>query len=136
MTVGWICVACGNHYPAGDTPPASCLICTDERQWVSPDGQRWTTLAELATDGRRCDIGEVEPGLLGIGVTPPVGIGQRGLLIVTPAGVIQDMKIEETDGSTTDFTFSGIEENVAIPGSDFVFTPPRGIPVVDGQAPV
>ena len=66
MTAGWICVACGNHYPAADTPPACCLICTDERQWVPQDGQRWTTLAELATDGRRCDIGEVEPGLLGL----------------------------------------------------------------------
>ncbi len=86
MTAGWICVACGNHYPAADTPPACCLICTDERQWVSPDGQRWTTLADLATDGHRCHIGEVEPGLLSIGVTPPVGIGQHGLLIVTPAG--------------------------------------------------
>ena len=53
MTAGWICVACGNHYPAADTPPACCLICTDERQWVSPGGQRWTTLADLATDGRR-----------------------------------------------------------------------------------
>ena len=69
----------------------------------------------------------------------PKGMAQRVrllTLIVTPACVIQDMKIEETDGSTTDFTFSGIEENVAIPASDFVFTPPKGIPVVDGQAPI
>ncbi len=69
----------------------------------------------------------------------PKGMAQRVhllTLIVTPAGVIQDMKIEETDGSTTDFTFSGIDENVTIPASDFVFTPPKGIPVVDGQAPV
>jgi outer membrane lipoprotein carrier protein len=69
----------------------------------------------------------------------PKGMAQRVrllTLIVTPACVIQDMKIEETDGSTTDFTFSEIEENVAIPASDFVFTPPKGIPVVDGQAPI
>ena len=57
-------------------------------------------------------------------------------LMVTPAGVIQTMKIEETDGSVTEFTFSGIEENVAIPASDFVFTPPKGVAIVDGQAPI
>jgi outer membrane lipoprotein carrier protein len=69
----------------------------------------------------------------------PKGMAQRVhllTLIVSPAGVIQNMKIEETDGSATDFTFSGIEENVALPVSDFVFTPPRGVPVVDGQAPI
>lgn len=69
----------------------------------------------------------------------PKGMAQRVhllTLVVTPAGVIQDMKIEETDGSTTSFTFTGIEENVAIPPSDFTFTPPKGIPVVDGQSPI
>jgi len=69
----------------------------------------------------------------------PKGMAQRVhllTLIVTPTGVIQTMKIEETDGSTTDFTFSAIEVNVAIPSSDFVFTPPKGIPIVDGQSPI
>jgi outer membrane lipoprotein carrier protein len=69
----------------------------------------------------------------------PKGMAQRIhllTLIVTPAGLIEYMKIEETDGSTTEFTFSAIEENVAIPASDFVFTPPKGIPVADGQAPI
>ena len=86
MNAGWICAACGNHYPAAAAPPASCLICTDERQWVAPSGQRWTTMAELAAAGRRCEIWAEEPGLLGVGVNPPVGIGQRGLIVITPAG--------------------------------------------------
>jgi hypothetical protein len=86
LSAGWVCAACGNHYPGTQTPPASCVICTDERQWVAPSGQRWTTMAELAADGRRCDLWEEEPGLLGVGVNPPVGIGQRGLIVVTPAG--------------------------------------------------
>jgi outer membrane lipoprotein carrier protein len=46
------------------------------------------------------------------------------------------MKIEETDGSTTDFTFTGIEENAAVNPSDFVFTLPPGISIVDGQSPI
>jgi outer membrane lipoprotein carrier protein len=69
----------------------------------------------------------------------PKGMEQRVrllTLVVTPAGAIQNMKLEETDGSTTDFAFSGIEENVAIPASDFTFTPPPGVPVVDGQSPI
>ena len=56
----------------------SCLICTDERQWVAPSGQRWTMMAELATAGCHCDLWEEEPGLLGVAVNPLVGIGQRG----------------------------------------------------------
>jgi len=82
----WICATCGNHYPDTDSPPASCVICSDERQWVPPAGQRWATLAELAAAGHRSDIREVEPGLLGIGVDPPVGIGQRALVVTTPEG--------------------------------------------------
>jgi glyoxylase-like metal-dependent hydrolase (beta-lactamase superfamily II) len=43
-------------------------------------------MAELAAGGHRCEVREVEPGLLGIGVSPPVGIGQRALVVVTPEG--------------------------------------------------
>jgi hypothetical protein len=82
----WICATCGNHYPEAADPPASCVICTDERQWVPPAGQRWTTPDELAGDGRHCDVQAVEPGLFGLGVTPAVGIGQRALIITTGAG--------------------------------------------------
>jgi hypothetical protein len=82
----WICPTCGNHYPEQDSPPGRCVICTDERQWVPASGQRWTTAAELAEAGHRSEVREVEPGLLGIGVTPPVAIGQRGLLVRTRRG--------------------------------------------------
>jgi hypothetical protein len=82
----WICATCGNHYPEDASPPAVCVICADERQWVPPSGQRWTTAEELAAAGHRSDVREVEPGLLGIGVDPPVAIGQRALLVRTDAG--------------------------------------------------
>ena len=82
----WICATCGNHYPDAGSPPAACVICADERQWVPASGQRWTTAAELAAAGHRGDVREVEPGLLGIGVDPPVAIGQRALLVRTDAG--------------------------------------------------
>ncbi|MBA2729534.1 MAG: MBL fold metallo-hydrolase [Euzebyaceae bacterium] len=82
----WICAACGNHYPAAPSPPTVCAICADERQWVPPGGQRWTTLDQLAADGHRSDVREIEPGLIGIGVEPSVGIGQRALLVTTAEG--------------------------------------------------
>ena len=82
----WICATCGNHYPEDPSPPAVCVICADERQWVPPSGQRWTTAEELAGAGHRSDVREVEPGLLGIGVDPPVAIGQRALLVRTAGG--------------------------------------------------
>jgi len=82
----WICATCGNHYPEQDSPPRQCVICADERQWVPPSGQRWTTLAGLAAAGHRGDVRQVEPGLLGIGVAPPVAIGQRALLVQTAGG--------------------------------------------------
>ena len=82
----WICATCGNHYPENGSPPRACVICADERQWVPASGQRWTTAGELAAAGHRSDVREVEPGLLGIGVDPPVAIGQRALLVRTDAG--------------------------------------------------
>jgi len=42
----WVCATCGNHFP--DPRPDVCVVCADERQWLPPGGQRWTTLAELA----------------------------------------------------------------------------------------
>jgi glyoxylase-like metal-dependent hydrolase (beta-lactamase superfamily II) len=82
----WVCATCGNHYPEHESPPGTCVICTDERQWVPSSGQRWTTAAELAAAGHRGDVREIEPGLLGIGAAPPVAIGQRALLVQTSQG--------------------------------------------------
>lgn len=82
----WICLTCACHHPRGQRPPErDCAICADERQWVPPTGQRWGTWEQLETE-YRSDIRTVEPGLLGIGVEPVLGIGQRGLLIETREG--------------------------------------------------
>ena len=78
------------------------MVCADERQWVPPGGQRWTSVAELAAAGHRSEVREIEPGLTGIGTQPPVAIGQRSLLVQTrdgnllwdPSGFIDDEAIE------------------------------------------
>lgn len=87
-THAWICATCGNQAAPSERPPGHCRICEDERQYVGPEGQRWTTLAELAAAGHRGEVREVEPGLLGIGVRPQVAIGQRALVVATPAGQV------------------------------------------------
>ena len=81
----YICVTCGVEYAPSDGPPDRCLICTDFRQYVPPDGQRWTNLERLREE-RRQEVRELEPGLHGIGLEPALGIGQRALLVQTAAG--------------------------------------------------
>jgi hypothetical protein len=78
-----ICMTCGVQYSA---PRADCPICADERQYVGQDGQQWTTLAELQSEGRRGRVAEEGPGVIGIGADPPTAIGQRALLVQSPGG--------------------------------------------------
>jgi hypothetical protein len=81
----FICTACGTQYAPNDKPPAQCAICEEERQYVPPSGQSWTTLKSLAAS-RFNSYREHEPGLIGIGTQPAFAIGQRALLIRTPDG--------------------------------------------------
>lgn len=60
---------------------------------------------------------------------------QRIDLTVTPDGAITAIRIEETDGAITGFTFSSEQPNAPIPPSTFRFTPPPGVPVVNAIAP-
>ena len=79
----WVCETCGvEHAEAVEV----CAICSDERQWVPADGQKWATLEELAQAGRRVQVTELEPDLFGITVEPKVGIGQQTHLVRTRAG--------------------------------------------------
>ena len=77
----WVCVTCGVEHAEA---VGVCAICSDERQWVPAEGQRWATLENLAQAGRRVQIAELEPDLFGITVEPKVGIGQQMHLVRTP----------------------------------------------------
>jgi hypothetical protein len=81
----WICATCGVQYPDTEQRPVDCPICLDERQYVGWEGQLWTSMAQLAEDHAN-ELREEENDLLGIGVSPSFGIGQRALLVRTPAG--------------------------------------------------
>lgn len=81
----YICVTCGSQFAERATVPAHCPICDDERQYIGPNGQQWTTLTELQAE-RKNIIKQVEPNLTGIGTEPRFAIGQRALLVQTAQG--------------------------------------------------
>ncbi len=83
----FICTACGTQYPESEKPPANCVICEEERQYVPPRGQTWTTLAALSESHFNA-FRQYDDGILGIGSQPHFAIGQRALLVRTDAGNI------------------------------------------------
>jgi len=85
MTI-WTCATCGVEHPDTDQPPASCAICSDERQYRPEGGQRWTTQQQLRAEGHRTFVERLEEDLYAVRVEPEVAIGQQGLLVRTPAG--------------------------------------------------
>jgi hypothetical protein len=81
----FICTACGTQYSDSPHAPAHCVICEEERQYVPPRGQTWTTMEALA-GGHFNSYREHEPNVIGIGTQPAFAIGQRAILLRTPGG--------------------------------------------------
>ncbi len=100
-----LCARCGVEYGSGPLPEV-CRICADEREWVPRGGQAWATVGELTAAGHRVVVEELEPGLVGLGTRPAVGIGQTGKLVCTEAGnvlfdvppLIDDSAVEAVAG--------------------------------------
>lgn len=93
-TKDWlICTACGTQYPTADRQQRSrCFICDDPRQFTPPSGQSFTTLGSMVSSlagyrnvFRRYDR---DDRLTFIYTTPKFAIGQRCVLVRTPAGNI------------------------------------------------
>lgn len=83
MSTPWICATCGTQYAASEAPPATCHVCEDDRQYVDWDGQRWTRLADLATQ-YTLRLGD-DDGVFGIDM-PGFAIPQRAMHLPTDAG--------------------------------------------------
>lgn len=77
------CATCGVE---NDRDVEVCAICADERQYLPAGGQRWTTLAERASEGCRVEVTELETDLYGLTARPRADIGQTALLVRTTAG--------------------------------------------------
>lgn len=82
----FICTTCGTQYEPSAAPPACCVICEEERQFVLPAGQSWTTLKRL--ERSHMPAFRDEAGLVGVGIMPAFGINQRALLVPTDQGYV------------------------------------------------
>jgi len=83
----FLCGACGTSFKEAGEAPEACPICTDERQYIPPSGQAWTTTEKLARTHRNSWV-QLEPELFAIQTVPAFAINQRALLLRTPAGNI------------------------------------------------
>ena len=93
---------------------------------------------ELAKELDHLTLTLVSPGVYTLSGTPHgMEARLRSLaLTVDAAGQIHSMRTEELDGAVTTFTFDKLEENVPTRDTDFVFTPPPGVAIVNGTAPI
>ena len=101
----FICVTCGTQFALSDAPPAACPICSDERQFLPVGGQSWTTLDRMR-DSHANAWRLHEADLYGIGTYPSFAIGQRALLLRTPAGNVLWDCITLIDDATVDLVAS------------------------------
>lgn len=96
-----LCATCAVETDGPRSAEEACPICADDRQYLPPGGQRWTTIAEL----RRRHVlewFEVETDLIGLISKPGVGIGQQTMVVRTdegnllwdPPGLITDEAVD------------------------------------------
>jgi len=81
----FICITCGTQFAASDEAPERCPICDEDRQYLPPSGQAWTTHDALIRSHLNC-FRQHENDLVGIGTMPMFAIGQRALLLATDSG--------------------------------------------------
>jgi hypothetical protein len=97
----FICNACGTQYEPSETAPRECPVCVDERQFVPPSGQTWTTLEKLRRTHSN-KIRRLAEDLTIIETVPSFAIGQRAFLVRTPAGNVLWDCISLVDDATID----------------------------------
>jgi len=118
----YICTTCGTQYAETEAPREVCLICADDRQYVNAKGQGWTTL-EALKENHVNDIRELEPGLIGIGSSPQIAIGERALVIQHPeGGVMWDCTPLITDAALAAIEKGGGIKAIAISHPHFYTT--------------
>jgi hypothetical protein len=78
----FICNTCGTQYPLTEAAPELCLICNEERQYVNPSGQSWTTLEEMReSKSFKNEILYEEEYLYSITTKPKFAIDQTAYLL-------------------------------------------------------
>jgi outer membrane lipoprotein carrier protein len=93
---------------------------------------------KLESEFRKLSISSAAPKQAGDVVLEGVPKGmedrvERVVLEINPESQISGIRIEELDGSTTEFIFSDLQENVPANRDLFRFTPPPGVEVIETQ---
>jgi outer membrane lipoprotein carrier protein len=92
---------------------------------------------EIAKDLKKLTLTIVEGGYTLSGVPRGMEKTVQSMEITADAqGQIHALRIVDADGAETTFTFTEIRENGPAPESDFTFTPPPGVAVINGTAPI
>jgi outer membrane lipoprotein carrier protein len=80
--------------------------------------------------------GNGKPVLMGVPKGQEKRVTRITLAVEPATGALVAIEIDEVDGAVTRFTFSDQQPDVPVPAATFRFTPPKGVPVVDGLPPV
>lgn len=109
----WICATCGTQYSPSTEPPASCLICNDERQYVAWSGQKWTS-ADILNAERVIEFVECA-GVMTMVSRPTFAIGQRAFLVPSGTGLVMwECLSHVTDAALSRLAQLGSVEAIAI----------------------
>lgn len=101
-----------------------------------------TELAKELTGLTLTIVGTPEHPLYTLSGAPRVKMGDAAspvssiALTVDATGAIASMRIAQSDGTRTDFTFTDLRENIPTTPADFNFVPPAGVTVINGQPPM
>jgi hypothetical protein len=101
-----VCVACGTQFPTTDRAALpTCFICDDPRQYTPRTGQAFTTMGDVRAAHKneftRMPISDNDDGhFTEITTHPKLAIGQRAILISTPAGNVLWDCLTLLDGAT------------------------------------
>jgi outer membrane lipoprotein carrier protein len=93
---------------------------------------------ELAKELENLQIAPAENGAYTLSGIPKNMENRIASLSITAGvdGVIQSMRIEETDGALNTFLFTGEQPNAPATDEDFVFHPPAGTHIIEGMPPI
>lgn len=109
----YICETCGIQFGESAAPPAQCAICCDERQYVGPSGQSWTSAAKLTE--RHSIKSADDDGLPGIGLSPAFAINQRALVARTATkSILWECLSVVTPEAVAQLTADGPIDTIAI----------------------
>src|ERR1700733_5054263 len=97
-----ICETCGTQYREEVKLTGICPICSDDRQYIGDNGQRWTDLQTLRK-AHSVKISQVNQRLYSLKMEPVFALSQRAFLLLSPNGNILWDCIPLLDDATIDF---------------------------------